>query len=108
MLEKKQNDLQASKSSLLANISSPIFDITNPVESVNQIIIAAGQALGLEPAKITFVQPPEGLIEAISTSVVTSSERARDLLGWQARHPSISAGMEIYMRAFLAHQQATA
>lgn len=44
-------------------------------------------------------------LAALSTTVIASSERVRDLVGWQARHPSLTAGIEIYVRAFLAYQQ---
>jgi nucleoside-diphosphate-sugar epimerase len=86
-------------------MSYPVFDIANPVESLHQIAFAAGTVLGLDAEnKIQFVKPSEGFVEALSTNVATNSERARDLLGWQPRHPSITAGMEVYMRAYLAHQ----
>jgi len=96
--------LLVEKSTLLGNISNPIFDIANPVESFNQIVTAAASRLGLDTSRIEYVRPSSGVSEALSTSVNTSSERARDLLGWQARHPSFSAGMEVYMHAILAHR----
>jgi len=102
--------LLVEKSTLLAAISYPIFDIANSPESLHQLVIAAANALGFDSshiAKITYKVPSSedagGFFEALSTSLNTSSERARDLLGWQARHPSMTAQMEVYIRAIGAH-----
>jgi nucleoside-diphosphate-sugar epimerase len=85
-------------------MSYPVFDIANPVESLSQIIDAAAFALGVDDSAISYNEPKDPFASALCTSVVTSSERARDLLGWQARHSSVTLGMEVYMRAFLAGQ----
>jgi nucleoside-diphosphate-sugar epimerase len=95
------------KSSMLASLSYPVFDIANPVESLQQIITAAAKTLGVNTGAIKYVDPPEGgWVEAMSTSTVVSCERARDLLGWIPRHPSLTGGMEVYMTAYIANRVA--
>jgi len=107
--------LLVEKSTLLSSLQNPIFDIVNPPESLQQLITAASYILfppsapsASPPVELEFWTPSAsdegGILEALSTSVNGSSERARDILGWQARHPSMTAGMEVYLKAMLAHR----
>lgn len=97
--------LVVEKSSILGRMSHPIFDVSNPVESLSQIITAAALIQGRDTPRVEYAEPTDKFLETLCTTFVSTPKRAQDLLEWQPRHPSLTAGMEIYIRSFQANRE---
>jgi len=84
----------------------PIFDLQSSVESLGMILIHAARVLGVQ-GKINFEDTKgDALAEAISTGVLTSSGRAKALLGWEPKHIGMLSEIEIYVGAWRAAKSA--
>jgi nucleoside-diphosphate-sugar epimerase len=96
------NLLSLIQAAIISQISYPVFNLSTSQETLSQIMNAVSRVLGYK-GKIEYVTPSNAFEEAMSTSVVFNGNRAKELLGWDPRHTSFTAGMDVYLRAILAH-----
>ena len=84
----------------------PIFDLISSCESMKLIVEAAAKVIGFK-GSVEFVgDGGNPFAKAVSTSVNGSSARARTLLGWEPKRVGMVRGIEVYARAWMAHQKA--
>lgn len=84
----------------------PVFDLQTSLENMRAILDAAARALGYE-GKIETVPVADNVFaQALSTTVVGDSARARQLLGWEPKRlDGFVAGMHVFAKAFAAGQE---
>jgi nucleoside-diphosphate-sugar epimerase len=80
----------------------PVFDFSSTYESAQSLLEAAARALGYT-GKILFVGPGDNIFaEAVNTSVKASSIRAKNLLGWNPKMPSMTEDIHLHVASWLA------
>jgi nucleoside-diphosphate-sugar epimerase len=83
----------------------PVFDLTASVESIGALLLHAAKALGVE-GKVNFTTTEKDpLANAICTSVLTSSGRAKSILGWEPKRIGMTSHMELYAQAWKASKK---
>jgi nucleoside-diphosphate-sugar epimerase len=82
----------------------PVFDLTSSVESVGAILQHAAKELGVK-GRVQFTSTKDdGLAEAMCTSVLTHSGRARTILDWQPKRHGMLSQLGLYVMAWKAAQ----
>jgi nucleoside-diphosphate-sugar epimerase len=82
----------------------PVFDLTSSVENVGAILQHAARELGVK-GRVQFSSTKDDrLAEAMSTSVLTHSGRARTILGWQPKRQGMLSQIGLYVMAWKAAQ----
>ncbi|KAG8525550.1 uncharacterized protein KY384_009194 [Bacidia gigantensis] len=81
----------------------PVFDFVGQIESVRAIMEGAARVFGYKGVvELTGVQEGDVLGEALSSSVIGDSGRARGLLGWEAKRRGFFSGIDLYATSWLA------
>ncbi|KAG0198962.1 hypothetical protein BGX28_007685 [Mortierella sp. GBA30] len=88
----------------------PIFDLATSHENLGFILKRAAAELGYQ-GKVEFTGVPEGdtmpqlFIQAFNTTANAESTRARTVLGWTPTKTGMAAGIQIYVKSWLAGYQ---
>jgi nucleoside-diphosphate-sugar epimerase len=82
----------------------PVFDLVTSQESLRDILLLAARSLGFN-GRVDLTGPGEDLfMQAMNSSVYTSSSRAVELLGWKPRRIGMIQSIDIFAKGWLAHQ----
>ena len=83
----------------------PVFDFSSTYESAQYLFEAAARALGCK-AKVGFVGPGDNPFAiAVNTSIKGSSTRAKNLLGWDPKMPSMTEDIHLHVASWLAFNE---
>lgn len=96
----------AEKVHLLAGTGVvPIFDLQTSWENLGIIVNAFARAVGFQGKVETVPTGDNVFAEALSTSLLGDSSRAKQILDWEPKKvDGLAAGMKVYAHAFAAGQ----
>ena len=82
-----------------------IFNVTNPVPETNASLAEAyKRGTGNTNLKITYREPTNVYERFGASGAAYDVAKAELMLGWKARHRTLSEDPERYFKAFKAHQ----